>query len=208
MNEDKKKYPERSDIIIRKAIHDALFTRKKPVPAVKSPPEVPEPNPMLKRFAPVKPVTPAPVIPAIQPRVTKITGGKSDTMSTETEQTPPTEWEILPAPSQKPPEKPVVIPDIDPQLTAIIEADIIEQKKQADMAARAAPLPPLVMVPKRGFWATLKSKISLPLTSKVRRKQKEITTGLTNHQRIKRYNSLHEGGHNAPIPEVTTDTVG
>lgn len=186
MSDEPKKTPERSDIIIRKAIHRALFTRKEPHKPVDSPNSPKEVNPMQKRFgSPDKQLPPE--IPVILPEADI----QKAVISEELFEDKDPVLDILDLSHGVTSED-----NLDPEFSALISSNKNEMKPP-----RTEPLPQVKMVPKRSFWAMLKAKF-LPVTSKVSRKQKELKTGLTNRQKIKRYNSIYEGGHNSSHPKI------
>ncbi len=75
------------------------------------------------------------------------------------------------------------------------------------VVTRRTPLPRVVMThSNQTFIQKLKSIFSFSrVGKKISSKKREIKTGLTARQRIKRYNSIHEGGYGLPASTIDGD---
>lgn len=77
----------------------------------------------------------------------------------------------------------------------------------SDLDMRTEPLPPVIMKPKQSFLERLKTiKMFSRVSSAVKSKRRDLKTGLTARQRIKRYNSIHEGGYGIPKEAIPVKT--
>ena len=101
----------------------------------------------------------------------------------------PTPPKPKPTPAMKGPEK---IP-VPPEIAAIIAQEMNSAPPVLKSAKKQQ---------KMSFGQKLKSLVGINrLRGKIKSKEKEIRTGLTARQRIKRYNSIHEGGYGVPAGE-------
>ena len=100
----------------------------------------------------------------------------------------PTPPKPKPTPAVKGPEK---IP-VPPEIAAIIAQEMDSKPVISKVSKKQ----------KMTFGEKLKSLVGINrLRGKIKSKEKEIRTGLTARQRIKRYNSIHEGGYGVPAGE-------
>lgn len=113
------------------------------------------------------------------------------------------EKKFVPLPPTPPKPKPVPA-KVSPKVPDFIDEDIgsetpesISRIIQSEM--REQPLPVIVKKPKHTFLQKLKSMVSFNrFRRKVKEKTREMKSGLSARQRIKRFNSIHEGGYGDP----------
>jgi hypothetical protein len=161
---------------IRKLFRDALLTRKTPTP-----PQIP-------------------VVPE-EPKKPSFIERKFGVVPKENPKKEEPKREEPPAPL---PETNPFQMDLNPP-----EQDIFLQ--EPIIKTRSKPLPPVVMPPRQTFWQRIMSikifsKLNRRAKSKISSKRRDISTGMTARQRIKRYNSIHEGGYGAPKEDESTKT--
>jgi hypothetical protein len=167
---------------IRKLFRDAILTRKAPAPQIPVvPPDEPKkPSFIERKFGAV------PVDPPKKEELPKGEIPKEEPKSVQSDDINPFQMNL------NPPVQDYIIPD------PIIKT-------------RSKPLPPVVMPPRQTFWQRIMSikifkKLNRKAKSKISSKRRDISTGMTARQRIKRYNSIHEGGYGAPKDDESTKT--
>lgn len=200
---------------INTAINEFAEYPKDPVPVKKSPPVKKPPVSNIRKISTgagmdVKKLlrdviltrkSPAPVIPEVPeaPKRPSFVERKFGAVPVEPVKKEPPKQEKQPEPS----------PDPDPFKMKLNppEQDIFDQEPV--IKTRTKPLPPVVMPKRQSFWERVLSikiiaKLNRKAKSKSLSKRRDISTGMTARQRIKRYNSIHEGGYGAPKEDEPT----